>query len=97
MDITYIPSRIIALFGGQAHWSRTEAFAHSKDSSGIRHDLVDHLRGVAKLAEEFAKDLGGPKAAYYAGLWHDLGKFHPDFQGYITKAKAARRKSIPTE
>ena len=64
------------------------AFGHSKNASGIRHDLVDHLRGVAKLAEEFAKDLGRPKVAYYVGLWHDLGKFHPDFQDYLLRSEA---------
>ena len=38
--------------------------------------------------DEFAKDLGSPKAAYYAGLWHDLGKFHPDFQNYLLRSEA---------
>jgi CRISPR-associated endonuclease/helicase Cas3 len=28
--------------------------------------------------------LSAEEAAYYVGLWHDLGKFHPDWQRYIT-------------
>src|SRR5690606_29622574 len=57
-------------------------FAHS----GILHDksdwqsLREHLQAVAKLAAELAEHLGLEKAAYTAGLFHDLGKYNPDFQ-----------------
>lgn len=30
------------------------AYAHSRNPLGERHDLVSHLRGVAKLAARFA-------------------------------------------
>ena len=63
-------------------------YAHSKNTAGTRHELSDHLRSVAQLAEEFAKNLGNPKTAYYVGLWHDLGKFHPDFQDYLLRSEA---------
>lgn len=59
------------------------AYAHSANSAGQRHDLVDHLTAVAHLARSFAEAWGGGDAAYYAGLWHDLGKFHPDWQTYL--------------
>jgi CRISPR-associated endonuclease/helicase Cas3 len=42
--------------------------------------LEDHLENVAKLAAEFAKPFGGEEWARLAGLWHDLGKYNPDFQ-----------------
>jgi CRISPR-associated endonuclease/helicase Cas3 len=63
-------------------------FAHSMNSAGERHDLVAHLRGVSELAAEFGKALGAEQLGYYAGLWHDLGKFHPDFQAYLARCEA---------
>ena len=60
------------------------AAAHSKNHLGVRHDLVDHLHGVADRAEAFARAFGGGDLARAAGLYHDLGKFHPDFQAYLT-------------
>ena len=62
-------------------------YAYSKNTAGTRNELSDHLRSMAQLAEEFAKNLGNPKTAYYVGLWHDLGKFHPDFQDYLLKSE----------
>ena len=59
------------------------ASAHSKNRLGKRHDLVEHLRGVAAQAEEFGRAFGGGDLARAAGLYHDLGKFHPEFQAYL--------------
>ena len=59
------------------------SFAHSENSAGIKHDLVDHLKGVADLAASFADKLGAADLGYWAGLWHDLGKIHPGFQTYL--------------
>jgi CRISPR-associated endonuclease/helicase Cas3 len=39
-----------------------------------------HLDNVAQLAAQFAYPFGGEQWARLAGLWHDLGKFSPDFQ-----------------
>ena len=63
-------------------------FAHSANSQNQRHDLVTHLRSVAALASTFASALDAKDLAYYAGLWHDLGKFHPDFQAYLLRCEA---------
>ena len=57
--------------------------AHSANDAGHYHKLEDHLHGVATLAREFAEPFGGGEVAYYAGLWHDLGKFNPSFQRYL--------------
>lgn len=59
------------------------AAAHSANGVGERHALVDHLRCVAERAAEFARLFGAADLAYAAGLYHDLGKFHPDFQDYL--------------
>ncbi len=63
------------------------AFAHSANPSGVRHDLVDHLRAVAETAGHFGLGLEAGELAYYAGLWHDIGKFHPDFQSYLLRSE----------
>lgn len=68
------------------------AYAHSRNEQGLRHDLVDHLQAVAALAAQFAADFGASELAHYLGLWHDLGKFHPDFQRYLLEAEAGHYK-----
>lgn len=47
------------------------------------HDLDEHLRGVGKLAEEYARVFGSGDWARVAGLWHDLGKYSAEFQRRI--------------
>lgn len=49
------------------------------------HCLGDHVQGVAALAEQFAAVFGNGDWGRLAGLWHDLGKYQPDFQDYIRK------------
>jgi CRISPR-associated endonuclease/helicase Cas3 len=39
-----------------------------------------HLEEVAALAGEFAAAFGAGEWGRLAGLWHDLGKYHPRFQ-----------------
>lgn len=50
------------------------------------HDLLEHLSCVANLAAEFASEFDSADWAYFAGLWHDLGKYSKDFQQYIRNA-----------
>ena len=61
----------------------TKAFAHSENPHGEWHELIDHLEGVAERAREFADALGAPEYGHLLGLWHDVGKFHPQFQEYL--------------
>lgn len=55
------------------------------DGRWEEHALEDHLRAVAKLAANFASPFGSNDWAGLAGLWHDLGKYRAEFQGYIRK------------
>lgn len=48
--------------------------------------LKSHLEGVAALCENFAPD-GWGRLLYYAGLYHDLGKFLEDWQAYLRRGK----------
>ena len=66
-------------------------YAHSRNDEGKRHDLVDHLRSVAALAAEFATLFSASDLAHSLGLWHDVGKFDPDFQSYLLQAESGKR------
>lgn len=57
-------------------------WAHS-EANGAKHDLLKHLNQVARLASSFAEPFRCEKLAYWAGLWHDIGKFSKKFQDYL--------------
>ena len=70
--------------------SNTEQIAHVralKDGSYETQPLLDHLHGVAELAQSYAEritdypELG--EIGYLLGLLHDLGKYQEGFQRYI--------------
>ncbi len=70
--------------GGHSMQSR-EPIAHVSDD-GRLHPLREHLEGTARLAAEFASEFGAAGWGRLAGLWHDLGKYSPDFQKKIYAA-----------
>jgi CRISPR-associated endonuclease/helicase Cas3 len=74
-------------------------YAHtpSKNNPQKWHYLDEHLQDVANLAKQFANKLKGTQLAYYAGLWHDLGKYNPEFQKYLRDCEQgnAQAKSVP--
>ena len=70
--------------------SNTEQIAHVRaleDGSYETQPLLDHLHGVAELAQSYAEritdypELG--EIGYMLGLLHDLGKYQAGFQRYI--------------
>lgn len=75
------------------HENKNQALAHVRQNSvggtggasggWHEHLLDDHLRGVARIAADFAADFGSRDWANSAGLWHDLGKYSSEFQRYI--------------
>ena len=64
---------------------KPEFSAHtpSKEHPDIWHDLKKHLEKVAFKCRGSAEKLGASELGYYAGLWHDLGKYNPKFQQYL--------------
>ena len=64
------------------------AYAHSRNALGERQPLTSHLDATSRLAAQFAQGLGAADVARFLGLWHDLGKFHPQFQQFLLAAEA---------
>ncbi|MFH1118694.1 MAG: CRISPR-associated helicase Cas3' [Bacteroidota bacterium] len=63
-----------------------EFIAHIKKNSEDKfekQEMLDHLKGTAILAENFAGKFNNPEWGKLLGLWHDLGKYSSDFQEYI--------------
>lgn len=56
--------------------------AHTSPSN-TAHPLEEHLQEVARLAGTFAESFHSGAWGHLAGLWHDLGKYHREFQDYI--------------
>ena len=68
----------------------SQLWAHTPNGYGSWHKLADHLRSTAERSRQFAAAMC-PEAgalAYQAGLWHDLGKAHPQFQQYLSDQAA---------
>jgi CRISPR-associated endonuclease/helicase Cas3 len=63
------------------------AIGHTRNELGARQDLVDHLQGVAYRAAEFADAFGAAEVGRWLGLYHDVGKFDPDFQRYLLRCE----------
>jgi len=58
-------------------FQNNEPAAHTpaKDSDKW-HSLKEHLNDVAEKARHYAAKFGAGELGYYAGLWHDLGKYN---------------------
>ncbi|MBA4159855.1 MAG: CRISPR-associated endonuclease Cas3'' [Gemmatimonadetes bacterium] len=61
------------------------AYAHTlPDQPEERWEpLAEHLENVAERAASFAAPFGAPEWGELAGLWHDLGKYKPEFQARL--------------
>ncbi|MBW4518131.1 MAG: CRISPR-associated helicase Cas3' [Scytolyngbya sp. HA4215-MV1] len=55
------------------------------------HPLKAHLGKVANRARRFADKFQAGELGYFAGLWHDLGKYNPNFQKYLVQCEVASR------
>jgi CRISPR-associated endonuclease/helicase Cas3 len=57
--------------------------AHTPNDNGHWQVMRKHLVAVARKARSFAQGFGAGELAYWAGLFHDLGKYSPEFQQYL--------------
>src|SRR5258705_13914417 len=73
-------------------------FARSKEGRPREewHPLQRHLQDVASLASKFASKWDSADWGYYAGLWHDLGKFSDAFQRMICANAADAEAEAPS-
>lgn len=69
--------------------SEREFMAHTPNSRGKRHFLHDHLTAVAALTRDYSAKFAAGEIGYQLGLWHDIGKFNPQFQDYLHRCYEA--------
>lgn len=65
------------------------AIAHSANDTGREQPLVEHCQNVADLAINFTNPLLQVYAKY-AGIFHDIGKLHPEFQEKLKNSSNKR-------
>ncbi len=53
------------------------------ENAWIEQKLTEHLSSTAEMAASFAVPFSSEEWARLCGLWHDLGKFTPDWQNKI--------------
>ncbi|MGB4765444.1 MAG: CRISPR-associated helicase Cas3' [Rugosibacter sp.] len=80
--------------------AEVEFLAHVKaDKAGAweTHELAEHLREVARRTAEGSACFSPFEWGHLAGLWHDLGKYQPEFQKYIRSASGfdAHIETVP--
>jgi CRISPR-associated endonuclease/helicase Cas3 len=72
--------------------------AHTpSEGSDDWHELKQHLHDVRDGTRRYADKFGASKLGHYAGLWHDLGKYNPEFQKYLSDCKKGDKqaRSVP--
>lgn len=67
------------------------------NNNPIEHWLDDHLCDVAELAAQYAQAFQSEQWADSAGIWHDLGKYNPEFQSYIRDKTGYERENAHVE
>jgi CRISPR-associated endonuclease/helicase Cas3 len=69
-----------------------EYHAHTPVDDGPWHDLIEHLQQTSAIARKNGAKFGAGELAQLAGLWHDIGKFNPEFQRYLRACEKAKRE-----
>jgi len=70
-----------------------KCYAHTLDGKPpCKWQLLEtHLENVASMAASFASSFDGASWAYFAGLWHDLGKYSEEFQEMLKSTEKLAR------
>lgn len=64
--------------------------AHRNQEDGREQLMIDHLRGVSKKSEKFAKVFGEQEVGQLVGLYHDVGKYSTEFQEYLLRGSGKK-------
>lgn len=78
--------------------SLNEIYAHTppKEAPHRWHMLEDHAIETARAAYAFARAFGSENAGFALGIFHDLGKANPAFQGYLNGCNEGKKlQSVP--
>lgn len=67
--------------------------AHSKNDAGKWHYIKEHLEETAYFMSQFTRNGNYLKIFAQTAFMHDIGKYRPEFQRYITQG--GRRGSAP--
>ena len=67
------------------------------EGKAIKHLLEHHLKKVGKRAWNYTSDFDSSEWAQLAGIWHDLGKYNPEFQEYIRDQTGYERENAHIE
>jgi CRISPR-associated endonuclease/helicase Cas3 len=74
-------------------------FAAHTPSKGSEqwHKLKHHLHDVRDGTQRYTEKFGAGALGHYAGPWHDLGKYNPEFQKYLTDCSTGdeQARSVP--
>ena len=71
-----------------------DAKAHVDEESGRSQSLKEHLFNVAKLSSEYAAFFKCAVSGYYAGLYHDMGKWSEAFEKRLEGGKSVDHSSL---
>ena len=71
-----------------------DAKAHVDEESGRSQSLNEHLHNVAKLTSEYAAAFKCSVSGYYAGLYHDIGKWSVEFKERLEGGKSVDHSSL---
>ena len=66
-------------------------WGHSANDAGVRHRLVDHLRGTGRLSRQFGEVFGAGDLCEALGLLHDAGKAAPEWQRRLLSVEGTGR------
>ena len=72
-------------------------YAHIREiqnGEAARQTVHEHLTQTARRASQCLQAVGLGRAAYLAGLLHDMGKYTADFQEYLSAGEQGKRGSV---
>ena len=70
---------------GERNMTSDEKFVAHRTEEGREQTILQHIRGVEEYASKEGKKVGIEYMLKLAGIFHDAGKYQPEFQAYIKR------------